>query len=78
MIAGLWIGAVTLGLFGALVGSALATVLVYPVVVWLARHQGTWDPLHDMIFTAIGTLLVAGALAFNWPAVSALIALNSP
>ena len=78
MIAGLWIGAVTLGLFGALVGSALATVLVYPVVVWLARHQGTWDPLHDMIFAAIGTLLVAGALAFNWPAVSALIALNSP
>lgn len=78
MIAGLWIGVVTFGLAGALLGSALAGILVYPVVVWLARHQGTWDPLHDGVFGGLGVGLVLFAFWVNWPAITALLALNSP
>ena len=66
------------GLFGALIGATLAGILIYPVVVWLARHQGSWDPLHDGVFGALGVILVLLAYWVNWPAVTALVALNSP
>ncbi|WP_370227188.1 oligosaccharide flippase family protein [Cognatishimia sp.] len=78
MIAGLWGGVLVAGLFGALVGATLAGVLVYPVVAWLARHQGTWDPLHDGVFGALGLVLAVFAFWVNWPAITALVALNSP
>lgn len=78
MIAGLWVGVALGGLFGALIGATLAGILIYPVVVWLARHQGTWDPLHDGVFGALGVILVLLAFWVNWPAVTALVALNSP
>ena len=48
------------------------------VVVWLARHQGTWDPLHDGVFGGLGVGLVLFAFWVNWPAITALLALNSP
>jgi O-antigen/teichoic acid export membrane protein len=78
VMAALIIGVEHFGLIGALVGQGMAMLLVYPVVVWLARHQGTWDPLHDGAFAALGALLIACALFVNMPAVQAVIALNSP
>ncbi len=78
MLAGLVIGVKVFGLLGALIGQGLAMVLVYPVVVWLARHQGTWDPRHDAAFAILGAGLMSIALYVNWPAVQALVALNSP
>ncbi|GAA6207061.1 lipopolysaccharide biosynthesis protein [Cognatishimia sp. WU-CL00825] len=78
MILGLMLGVTYFGLFGALIGQGLAMVLVYPVVVWLARHQGTWDPVHDGVIALVGGAFMLLAVYLNWPAITALIALNSP
>lgn len=78
LIAGLWIGIVTYGLAGALVGQALGMIAVYPVVVWLARHQGAWDPLHDITFSILGIAVLAFAFWLNSGFVAEILALNSP
>jgi len=73
MIAGLVIGVEVAGLFGALAGQGIATLLIYPATVWLARRQGAWDPLHDSLFALVGVGGAALAIWLNFPAVSALI-----
>lgn len=78
--AGLMIGCLLLGfeaagLIGALVGHGIAVLMVYPVVVWLSRRMGVWDPLHDAVFAGIGMALAALALWVNWDAVMALSAI---
>ncbi|UZD91693.1 oligosaccharide flippase family protein [Cognatishimia activa] len=78
LIAGLWIGVVTYGLAGALIGQAIGMVAVYPVVVWLARHQGAWDPLHDLTFAILGASILAVAFWLNFGFVTEILALNSP
>jgi len=74
MIAGLWIGVVAFGLPGALIGQCLGILLVYPVVVWLARHHGVWDPLHDLVFALIGGAILALALWVNIDFITSLFA----
>ncbi len=69
MIACLLIGLEASGLLGALIGYGAAFVLAYPVVVWLARRMGAWDPLHDLGFAAVGLGLAAMALWINWAAI---------
>lgn len=78
VLAGLLIGIEAYGLIGALIGQGLALVMAYPVVVWLARHQGSWDPLHDGVFSLVGLGLGAAALWHNQGAIGALSALNLP
>lgn len=78
MITCLIIGVQMAGLFGALISQAVAILLVYPVVIWLARRQGAWDPLHDLTFAIIGSLFGATAIWFNLDAVLALQSLGSP
>ena len=60
------------GLMGALLGIGAAYVLAYPVVVWLARRMGAWDPLHDALFALVALLLAALAVTINWEAIVAL------
>ena len=60
------------GLPGALIGDALASVAAYPVLVWLIRPHGAWDPLHDSVFMVVGVVIGAAALWFNADAVGAL------
>jgi O-antigen/teichoic acid export membrane protein len=71
-IAGLLIGVQYFGLIGALAGQALAIILAYPALVWLSVKIGVWDPLHDLGFAIIGLGLAAGAIWYNWAAISAL------
>jgi len=78
MVLGLLIGFQVLGLPGALIGQGLAMLLAYPVVVWLARKQGAWDPLHDSVFFITGILLGIGALWLNWEAVINLTVFKMP
>jgi len=78
MIAGLLIGFQLYGLLGALIGQGIAMVVAYPVVVWLARKQGAWDPAHDLVFVGIGLCLGGFSLWLNWAAVLDLAALKSP
>lgn len=78
MIAGLMIGMEAAGLLGALIGQGIAMIVAYPVVVWLARKQGAWDPWHDIVFAGVGICLGGAALWLNWGAVAGLSALKWP
>ncbi|MEH6359108.1 MAG: oligosaccharide flippase family protein, partial [Amylibacter sp.] len=75
MICALLIGVQMAGLFGALVSQGIAIVVIYPVVVWLARRQGAWDPLHDATCSTVGLLIGLGAIWYNLDAILALKAL---
>ncbi|KNG93532.1 polysaccharide biosynthesis protein [Pseudaestuariivita atlantica] len=74
MIAGLVVGYQVAGLFGALLGQGVAMVAVYPVVIWLARHMGAWDVLHDAVFAVLGIAIGLLALWLNAHAVAELAA----
>ncbi len=66
----------TYGLIGALFSIGIAMVLIYPVVVWLARRMGAWDPVHDLVFALIGALLVSLALFVNWDGIVHLASMS--
>ena len=78
MVTGLLIGVKIAGLLGALVGQGAAFLLAYPVVIWLARKEKAWDPLHDAVIFVIGSAMAATALWLNWTSVEALLALKLP
>ena len=61
------------GLFGAIIGQGVAYLMIYPVVVWLSRHTGAWDPLHDAIFFVISAMIVLIALSVHWEAISGIV-----
>ncbi len=67
------LGLILFGLPGALAGQALAAVLVYPALVWLARLNGIWDPLHDLAFAALGCAVIASALTWHAPVLLPLL-----
>ncbi|MCV6611751.1 MAG: hypothetical protein OIF55_13330, partial [Amphritea sp.] len=68
----LGLGLAIYGLIGAILGLGLSGLLTYPVVIWLARHQGAWDPLHDLIFTFAGLLCGAGLTILHWEKIFSL------
>lgn len=73
VLAGLLIGSMSFGLVGALVGQGLAMLAAYPVVVWLARRMGVWDPLHDAVFAVLALSYTALAIWLHWDAVVMLL-----
>lgn len=73
MTLSLLVGFEIAGLFGALMAQGIAALSVYPVAVWLARKQGAWDPLHDLVFFVAGGLLGGGVYWLNWAEISSLI-----
>jgi len=72
MIFCLVIGVTQGGLLGALISQGVAIIFVYPVVVWLARRQGAWDPLHDLGYAVLGVTFGVMAIWLNFDAVLAL------
>ena len=66
-------GLIVFGLPGALAGQAVAAVLVYPALVWLARLNGVWDPVHDICFAVLGLGVIGAALAWHAPAILPLL-----
>ncbi|QHQ34072.1 oligosaccharide flippase family protein [Algicella marina] len=63
-IGGLILGIHYFGLLGGIAGQAIGIVLVYPMVIWLTRRAGAWDPLHDGVFAAVG-LLFGGLIVWT-------------
>ncbi|MWD29822.1 oligosaccharide flippase family protein [Aquicoccus sp. SCR17] len=63
------------GLLGAILGLGAAMILVYPVVVWLARRMGAWDGPHDAIAALIGIALAVVVALLNLDHILALAAL---
>jgi O-antigen/teichoic acid export membrane protein len=71
--AGFLIGALTMGLFGAMVGQAVAMLLYMPVIARLAWRHKVWDARHDMLFLALALCLGVFAVWVNWADVALLI-----
>ncbi|MFN3936368.1 MAG: oligosaccharide flippase family protein [Gemmobacter sp.] len=69
---GLLIGAQSAGVAGALFGQAVAAVVVYPAIVWLARRHRAWDAPHDIGFALAAAMLAAVALHAAWPGIISL------
>ncbi|AUH34299.1 oligosaccharide flippase family protein [Paracoccus tegillarcae] len=60
-----WLGLHFGGLYGALVGQFVASVLHYPFLALLVRRHKAWDPLHDATFAVLGLLGAALVLLFR-------------
>lgn len=63
--AGLFLGLHFGGLTGAIVGQGLANLAGYPVLVWLLRRHGAWDPALDFQFLGAAAMLGLAALAMS-------------
>lgn len=72
----LYAGFKLFGLVGGLAAMGLALILVYPVLVGLARRHHAWDPLHDAVFGALALALCAAALGLHGDAIGALAAMG--
>ncbi len=68
----LLVGLNVAGLMGAIIGQGLAMLAAYPVVVWLSRHTGAWDAVHDLTFGAIGAVVIGLCVWANAPALVGL------
>ncbi|SMY06888.1 oligosaccharide flippase family protein [Flavimaricola marinus] len=77
IVGGMIAGLMLWGLPGAIIGQGAALVLAYPVVVWLARREGAWDPLHDASYAALAVVVGGVAIWVNWPSIAALTAMIS-
>jgi O-antigen/teichoic acid export membrane protein len=62
---GLLLGLEFGGLAGAVVGQGLGNLLSYPVLAWVLKPHGAWDPALDAKFLAAGTVMGALALWLN-------------
>lgn len=60
-VLGFWL----MGLQGALIGQAVAAIIVHPAIVWIARRHGVWDARHDLTMAAFAALLGAVYLQFG-------------
>jgi len=65
------------GLGGAMIGAGLSALLIYPMIVWLARLHGAWDPWHDLMFAGCGVAIAACAFYLNAGDLAALLALGT-
>lgn len=63
----------SLGLPGGIAAMALSMLCAYPVLIWLARKHHAWDPLHDLSFAILATLIGGSAVLWHQEAVLALI-----
>ena len=75
-LAGLASGLALGGFAGGLIGQGAAYLLAYPVLVWVARREQAWDPLHDAVAGLAGLALAALALSLNGTALAALMAVG--
>lgn len=77
MIGCLLVGLEMAGLIGALISIGVAMIFIYPVVVWLARQMGAWDPWHDMLTALAGFVIAALSIWVSWDAIQTLSTLGS-
>jgi len=71
--AGFLVGALYMGLAGAMIGQAVGMLLYLPVIARLAARHKVWDARHDGVFLVLALLLGALALWTNWADVLLLV-----
>ncbi|TNC50406.1 polysaccharide biosynthesis protein [Rubellimicrobium rubrum] len=69
---GLMIGFNVAGLAGAIVGQGLGSLAAYPVLAWLLKPHGAWNPDLDAQFLAAAVVLGATALWLNRASLNAI------
>jgi O-antigen/teichoic acid export membrane protein len=69
---GLLVGFHVGDLKGAVVGQGLGNLAAYPVLTWLLRPHGAWDPDLDAKFLAAAVVMGALALWFNQASLNAI------
>lgn len=70
----LFFGIFHFGLIGAALAPLVATVLFYPVVVWLLRPYGGWIPVQDVAFSLAACMIAALAVWVNHEALAQSLA----
>lgn len=71
--AGFLIGALYMGLAGAMLGQAVAMLVYVPVIARLAWRHRVWDARHDAVFLGLALVLGGFAVWVNWAHVGLLI-----
>ena len=61
----LLVGVQNYGMLGAVFAGGLATILIYPLTLFLVRQYRGWDPLHDGIFGLIACLIGVAVLTVH-------------
>jgi O-antigen/teichoic acid export membrane protein len=72
------LGTYWFGLPGGIAALGLAMLGAYPVLIWLARRHGAWDPLHDQVCGFLVVLVGGSALWWHQDAVLTLIKALAP
>ncbi|MGJ8615505.1 MAG: oligosaccharide flippase family protein [Sulfitobacter sp.] len=62
---GFLIGVTMMGLYGAVIGLAIAMLLYYPFIATLAHRHNAWDRRHDLMFLPLVLLLGGFAVWVN-------------
>lgn len=73
-IGSILLGAMHFGLIGAIVGMGVASVLSYPMLIWLTVKHKSWDPLHDAVFAAFAIVPATLAIWLHWDQILELAA----
>lgn len=69
------LGLTHFGVVGALAAQPLASLLIYPVLIWLIRSYRAHDFLHDIVFASLAVLFAAIILWVNDEALSRVLAI---
>ncbi len=70
----LLVGIRNFGLIGAIAAPPLAVLLVYPLIAWLARRAGGWEPKLDIALAALALVGTALVLWVNDTAIAQVLA----
>lgn len=62
----LLVGISQFGVIGAALSPLVATLVLYPLVIWFIRPYGGWVPRHDLVFSVIATGIGTVAIWVNW------------
>ena len=65
-------GVLYFGVIGAIAAIGMAAVLVYPLIIRIARRHHVWDWRHDVGFGVAGSVLAAGAIWLHWDGIAML------
>ena len=53
----------------------LAVVVSYPMLMRQTRPYRAQDPVHDLVFLSISSVICCGALAYHWDGIGSTLGL---
>lgn len=68
-------GVTSFGLAGGIAAMGLAVVVSYPMLMRQTRPYRAQDPVHDLVFLSISSVICGGALAYHWDGIGSTLGL---